>query len=453
MILCAYVRGINMEKKKYIGSFGYRLYKRYIRFMNNRLLFRHVYYQGKEDLPALGEPCMIVSCHQNCANDPLVMILGLENESHPYVIARGNVFSWHPLITKFFLWLGMLPAFRLNYDGQESLGKNEETIRISGGKMLEGNRLIMYPEGTHQDKHWLGDFSFGYTRLAFQTAERDGFQHDIKIVPSAHHYEDFLGVQTDVLVRFGKPISLAPYYELYKTKPRTAQREVNQLVRAQIEEMMLDVRDLEHYEEIDWLRNSEFGDTYCCAQGKNPKFLPDKLDSDKKLCDQIQATGVYWDKIAEIRREEAGIGIKDKDIASVKGWLTTILSIMAQIILLPLWLVSLYPNLLHYNIHRPFMKSDKMFTNSWRFIIPVVVGVPFFFLLTVLVCGLVWGLWWQSVVWMLLATYPLALFAYYEWKWMQSTFRNIRMLCNKKRMAELKEKRKVLFESIKNKIQ
>ena len=426
-------------------------------------MFRHVYYQGKENLPALGEPCMIVSCHQNCANDPLVMLLGLENESHPYVIARGNVFSWHPLITKFFLWLGMLPAFRLNYDGQESLGKNEETIRISGGKMLDGNRLIMYPEGGHQNKHWLGEFSFGYTRLAFQTAEHDGFQHDIKIVPSAHHYEDYFGVQTDVLIRFGKPISLAPYYELYQSKPRTAQREVNKLVRAQIEELMLDVRDLEHYAQIDWLRNSAFGDAYCRSLGKDPRFLPDKLESDKRLCGWMENTmnageppalpdDAYWGEIDEIRREEEEMGISDKDIDSAKGWAVVLLSVLAQILLLPLWVVSLYPNIFHYNIHRPFMKSDEMFTNSWRFIIPVVVGVPFFFVLTVLVCGLAWGWWWQSVVWMLLATYPLALFAYYEWKWMKSTWRNIKMLCNKKRMAELKEKRKTLFETIKNMI-
>ena len=245
-----------MGEEKYLGGKGYQWYKHYARFMNRHLMYR-VEYIGKENLPALGEPCMIVSNHQNCANDPLNLLLGLENESHPYVIARGNVFSWHKLITKFFLWLGMLPAFRLDFEGQESLSKNAETIRISGGKMLEGNRLIMYPEGTHQDKHWLGDFSFGYTRLAFETAARDGFAHNIKIVPSAHHYADYFEPGVDVVIRFGQPISLSDYYELYKTKPRTAQRQVNELVRKQIEDMMLDIRDLEHYDDIDWLRQSE----------------------------------------------------------------------------------------------------------------------------------------------------------------------------------------------------
>ncbi len=255
--------------------------------MNEHLMYRHVYYLHREHIPALGEPCMIVSNHQNCANDPLNLLLGLENESHPYVIARGNVFSLHPLITKFFLWLGMLPAFRLEFEGTDNFAKNDETIRISGGKMLEGHRLIMYPEGGHQDKRFLGEFSFGYTRLAFQAAEKDGFQHDIQILPSAHHYSDYFEVQADVMITFGTPISLAPYYEFYKTKPRTAQREVNALVRAQIESMMLDIRDLDHYTAIDWLRTSALGDDFCRSQGANPDYLPDKLKTDKLLVERL----------------------------------------------------------------------------------------------------------------------------------------------------------------------
>jgi 1-acyl-sn-glycerol-3-phosphate acyltransferase len=78
---------------------------------------------------------------------------------------------------------------------------------------------------------WLDDFSFGYTHLAFEAAARDGFAHNIKIVPSAHHYADYFEPGVDVVIRFGQPISLSDYYELYKTKPRTAQRQVNELVR------------------------------------------------------------------------------------------------------------------------------------------------------------------------------------------------------------------------------
>lgn len=440
------------ERKSYIGTLGYRAYKRYVRFMNEHIMFRRVYYLNRENLPELGKPCMIVSCHQNCANDPLVLLLGLENESHPFVIARGNVFSWHPLITKFFLWLGMLPAFRLAYDGEENLKNNEETIRISGGKMLEGNRLIMYPEGTHQDKHWLGDFSYGYTRLAFQTAERDNFEHDIVILPSAHHYSSYFGLQADVMIRFGTPISLKQFYELYKQKPRTAQREVNKLVREQIQNMMLDIRDLDHYNQLDWLRESEYGVEHCKEMGLNPAYLPDKLQSDKSLVEQIENSESKEDLFAMINKTidaEDALGVTEQDIMKKKGWCVTLLSMLAQLLLLPIWVVSLYPNAIHYYVPKLFLKTDRMFENSWTFIIPVVVGIPFFFLLTVLVCGLVWGWWWQSVVWMLLAVYPGSLFTWYVGKWMQSTCRNLKMLFCMNKLQTLMAMRKHLFEEIK----
>lgn len=440
-----------MSKEKYIGGIGYRLYKSYVRFVNEHIMYHKVYYLNRENVPALGEPCMIVSNHQNCANDPLNLLLGLENESHPFVIARGNVFSWHPLITKFFLWLGMLPAFRLNFDGAESLKKNAETIRISGGKMLEGNRLIMYPEGGHQDKHWLGEFSYGYTRMAFETAESDNFEHDIKILPCAHHYKDYFAVQSEVMIQFGTPISLEPYYELYKTKPRTAQREVNKLVRNQIESMMLDVRDLEHYDAIDWLRNSEFGYNWCKEDGVNTSYLPDKLKVDKLLVEKLSKLegNELYDEMLDIKSREEAIGVTEVEYYSPMSWLQILLSIICLILLLPLWLVSLYPNIVHYNIYRPFMKTDKMFTNSWRFIIPVVVGVPFWFMLTVLLCGLLWGWWWQSIVLMLLSFYPLSVFAIKYWDYLCRVARNIKLLCCSKQVGEISRKRADLFDKLK----
>ncbi len=450
-ILVLTVLVMKENKKPYIAGWGYRIFKSYVRFYNDHLLYRHSYYIDKENLPPLGEPCLIVSNHQNCANDPLNLLLGLENRSHPFVIARGNIFSWNPLLTKFFLWLGMLPAFRLSHEGAESLSKNDETIRVSGGKMLEGNRLIMYPEGVHQHIRWLGDFSFGYTRMAFQTAEKDGFKRDIKIVPAVNHYSDYRAVQADMLIRFGEPVSLAPYYELYKEKPRTAQREVNKLVRERIQAMMLDVRDLDHYDEIDWIRNSEFGSEYCRKKSLNSEYLPDKLQSDKQLVAAL-ADFADWDAVREIREEEERLRINDIDLSKRKSILTLSASVLAQTLLLPLWVCTLYPNIFHYNIHRPFLRTDDMYTNSYRLIAPVVVGLPFFFLLTVLFCGLMWGWWWQSALWMLLVTYPLSLFAFYEWKWMKNTWQGIRLLCHKAQVDALMEKRTKLFDNLRKTI-
>ena len=85
-----------------------------------------------------------------------------------------------------------------------------------------------------------------------------------------------------MLVKFGTPISLQPYYELYKTKPRTAQREVNKLVREQISGLMLDIRDLDNYDAIDFIRTT-YGIDYAKKNGVDPDDLPNRLLSDKEL--------------------------------------------------------------------------------------------------------------------------------------------------------------------------
>lgn len=444
----------NIPKK---AGLGYRLYKKYIHFFHNHLFYKNVYYINKENLPPLGEPTMIVSNHQNCANDPIAILMGLEPQYRAYTIARGDVFGWNPLVTKFWYWLGMLPAYRLNYEGAEALANNAETIRISGGKLLEGHRLIMYPEGTHQNKRWLGDFSFGYTRLAFETAEADGFQHDIKILPTANHYSSYFGIQEDVLIRFGTPISLKDYYEQYKEKPRTTQRIVNKLVREQILSLMLNISDLEHYDAIDWLRESEFGTRYSIEHKKNPKYLPEKQEADKLLVTDLeqlmQNDKSTWDdictQIGEISHQEKQLGITNEQVLHPWGASKICLSLLCQVLLFPLWLVSLYPNGIHYWLPKAFLKTDKMFTNSLLFIIPIVIGIPLFSLLTLLVMGLVWGLWWQALVWILLF-YPLAFFGYLEGRWMKKTWRNLKVLFNKGKVNQLRQKTEQVFNKIKS---
>jgi hypothetical protein len=444
-----------MSQKKFFGSKGYQLFKHYVRFLNEHLMFRMIY-EGKENIPPMGEMCILASNHQNCANDPLNLLLGLENETHPYVLARSDAFELPvPGIRPFFYWLGMLPAFRAEFgNGPEAAAKNEETMRIVYDKVLDGNRLIIYPAGIHHDKHWFDEFTSGYTHMAFTAAKMADFKKEFYILPCANHYEDYYEVGAQVIIRYGKPVPLSPFYEMYQTKPRTAQREVNKLVRAQIEDMILDVRDLEHYDQIDWLRDSAFGIDHCRAMGLNPAWLPDKLESDRKLVATIAERGwtdAEWNAIDAVRQKEARLGIAERDIMNRKGWGVTLLSLLAQLLLLPLWLVSLYPNIIHYNIHRPFVKKDRLFTNSVRFIVPTVFGIPLFFIGTVLVCGLAWGWWWQSAVWMLLASFPLAWFALHEWQWMKKTWRNLRVLRSEK-IKELWSEREQLFAYLKTKI-
>ena len=434
------------------GGIGYRVFKHYVRFLHSRVFYKKVYYIGKENIPEQGVPVVFASNHQNCACDPLLLLLGLENESHPYVVARGDVFGKSPIADKFFNWLGLVPAFRLNFDGAEALQKNEAMLATTEQKLLEGNRLIIFPEGGHQDKHYLGEFSFGYTRLAFQAAEKANFEKDIVIVPCCNHYSDYFEAKTEALYRFGEPVHLQPYYELYKTKPRTAQREVNKIVRQRIQAMMLDVQDVENYDVVDWtLSNSPCKgegeelpssiDTNLapslCREGRGGSSslpLPVRLEAEKAVVaalakEKAEQPEVFEARCKEVRNILAECKKRHLDYRNLhKGNVWRALGYtLLSLLILPVWIVSLWPNLLLYTLPLMFLKTDKMFTNTWRLILAVVVGVPFFLLLTLFVAGFGFGWWWQALAWILL--YPLTVdIAWYGWKHLQRTVQEWKMI-------------------------
>ena len=347
-----------------------------------------------------------------------------------------------------------MPAFRLNFDGAEALQKNEAMLATTEQKLLEGNRLIIFPEGGHQDKHYLGEFSFGYTRLAFQAAEKANFEKDIVIVPCCNHYSDYFEAKTEALYRFGEPVHLQPYYELYKTKPRTAQREVNKIVRQRIQAMMLDVQDVENYDVVEFMwdkgvrikderlnsADSETSETNvispssCVLYPSSKQPLPARLEAEKAVVaalakEKAEQPEVFEARCKEVRNILAECKKRHLDYRNLhKGSVWRALGYtLLSLLILPIWIVSLWPNLLLYTLPLMFLKTDKMFTNTWRLILAVVVGVPFFLLLTLFVAGFGFGWWWQALAWILL--YPLTVdIAWYGWKHLQRTVQEWKMI-------------------------
>ena len=380
-----------------------KAFRIYLQFVNSGLYFRKEHLVSVEKVPIDGTPLVIVSNHQNCLNDPLSVAMNLTDRRINF-IARANVFK-NPIAARFLRKLGLLPAYRMAYDGYASVAKNRATLDAAGQALCDGESVMLFPEASHQDKRWLGTFKIAYLKIAFDAAERFNFERDVMVLPSANHYSNYFHARTDMLIRFGDPISLKPYYEEYKAEPRATMLKINEIVREKIKELMLHVDDLEHYDQIDFLRETGYGRKYAIEHGFNFKYLPSRLLSDQKLVSELQeATNEHPEEMEQIYADTAELadglkklGIRDWLFIRDPKWPMALLRALGLLLLLPLFLVSIIPTGLLFLIPKIFLKAwikDEMFYSSFHVGVSVFVSVPICFILPIVLLWIFAGFWW-----------------------------------------------------------
>ena len=380
-----------------------KAFRSYLQYVNSRLYFRKEYVVNKENVPENGTPVVVVSNHQNCLNDPLCVCLKLTDRRMNF-LARANVFK-RPIFNRALRAMGLLPAYRMDYEGYSAVANNRETMDDAGKALMVGETVMLYPEGGHQDKRWLGKFKLGYLRIAFDAAERMNFERDVMVLPSCNHYSNYFHARSDMLIKFGKPVSLKPYYEDYKRAPRETMMRINDIVHSEIRSLMLYVDDLEHYDEIDFLRDNGYGFDYAKRQGLRPRHLPSRLVSDQKLVEALQKAykeqpermeEIYADT-REYSAELERLNIRDWLFGKGSGVGGFILRGLGLLILLPLFLISIIPSSLMFIIPKIFLKKlikDKMFVSSFNVAVSALITVPVCQLLPFILLWVFAGFWW-----------------------------------------------------------
>ncbi len=392
------------------------LLKRYVRLMFNKLYYRYVYIVGQDNIPPKGSAVLIASNHQNCMMDPLAILFSLDR--HAKFLTRASVFS-NPKIAKLLRTIGLLPAYRLGFEGIEAVKNNEDTFSTSEKELLNGHPIVIFPEGMHQHSRFLGEFSFGYTKMAFEAAQLSDWEKEVFILPSANHYKHWGHMQSDLVVSFGEPVSLKPYYELYQSKPRTAQREVNKVVRQRISEMMLNIEDQENYEAIEFLTRSYAVD-YAIKHGKNPADLQDMLWAGKCIVSSMASIKDSKPDLAKQIFDKACLLNSMMQEQKVRDWLfrekpsvlNVVLTSVVMIILFPLFVLSLIPNILVFIA--PYFVLPKI--KDWMFYSSVFFGVslitiPLLYTITYIILGVISDCWLISLIYTMLLPF-LGLFAW-----------------------------------------
>ena len=380
-----------------------KAFRAYLQYVNSGLYFRKEHILGLENVPTNGTPVVVVSNHQNCLNDPLCVCLQLTDRRMNF-IARANVFK-NPIFNKALRAMGLLPAYRMSHEGLGAVCKNQETFDDAGAALNDGETLMLFPEADHQDKRWLGTFKLGYLRIAFAAAEKNNFEQDIMILPSCNHYSNYFHARTDMLIRFGTPISLKPYYERYKESPRETMVEINKIVRAEIQSMMLHIADVENYDQIDFLRDNGYGKEYAKKHGYKYNYLPSRLLSDQHLVNELETASKEQPEVmADIYKDTDKL-IKGLKELNIRDWLfqknpgigAAALRGLGLIALLPLFIVSIIPTALLFLIPKIFLKAmikDHMFFSSFNVAVSAFVSIPICLIIPVILLWIFLGFWW-----------------------------------------------------------
>lgn len=380
-----------------------KAFRAYLIYVNSGLYFRKEHIVDLENLPPNGTPLLIVSNHQNCLNDPLCVCLALTDRRMNF-IARANVFQ-RPIFNKALRAMGLLPAYRMSFEGYAAVNKNRETMGDASKAISDGETLMMFPEAGHQDKRWLGDFKLGYLRIAFDAAERLNFERDVVILPSCNHYACYFHARSRMLIKFGKPISLREYYDSYREALRETLAKVNTLVRSKIDELMLNIEELDNYDEIDFLRNSEYGDRYATKHGFKPNYLPTRLLADKQLVATLAEAAnkhpeemqqVYADT-RQLRSEMERLNIRDWLFERKPNCVTLTLRASALIALLPLFVASIIPTALLFIVPKIFIArliKDRMFLGSFNLAVSALITIPICQFLASILIWIFCSGWW-----------------------------------------------------------
>lgn len=380
-----------------------KAFRVYLQYINSGLYFSNEYIVGLEHVPVDGTPLVVVSNHQNCLNDPLCVCLKLTDRRMNF-IARANVFK-NPVFNRALRAMGLLPAYRMSHEGFAAINNNQATLDAAGHALTDGETVMLYPEADHQDKRWLGNFKIGYLRIAFGAAEKMDFKQDVMVLPSCNHYSNYFHARTEMLIKFGEPISLMPYYEQYKVAPRETMMKVNDIVRSSIQSMMLHIEDLEHYDQIDFLRETGYGRKWAKEHGYKFRYLPSRLRSDQQLVDALQRAHdelptemeLIYDDTAKYMEGLKSMNIRDWLFIHNPGIEAPILRGLGLILLMPLFIISIIPTGLLFVIPKIFTSrliKDKMFFSSFNVGVSAFVSVPLCQIVPAVLLWIFAGGWW-----------------------------------------------------------
>lgn len=327
----------------------------------------HVWYKrititGRENIPQ-GKPVIFAPNHQNGIIDPLLVLAASRRQI--VWLATADYFK-NKLLAKILRRFRVVPVHRMK-DGSDVLGDNRLVFMKCYEVLQRNHELGLFPEGAYWGYQRLRPAQKTISRIAFLSEELSNFELDVQIVPVGITYSHYYHFHHNVLVQFGKPISVKEYKNSYRENSEKADLELRQTLEAALLELMIHIPSEEYYTEIRQLLLT-CDHHFMRQMGASRKHLIRKFVSHKQLTDVLlkhitlapHDAEALFKKTKEYRLLLADLQMHDSMLdKSHNSWLTA-LYLIGLLPLFPLFLVGFLINILPFYVpYRAFISAHR----------------------------------------------------------------------------------------------
>jgi hypothetical protein len=215
----------------------------------------------------------------------------------------------------------------------------------------------------------------------------------LKILPVCLHYSNYERIGSKLLIIIGKPFTFEEFYEIHKTDPNLAFQKLNEKTRAILKEMVIDITDLEHYNQYDMLRLMISRNRL--ALMKTDCNYHQSFIEEKKVVEQIDTLKEQnpekfhqlIDKTEQYQRDLKNLKMRDWLINSKVSWFKSIVKDFGLLLLFPFFIFSVINNGVVYYTPELLVKKlkDRQLFSTVRFAMGFLLALFWYLILLILV--------------------------------------------------------------------
>jgi hypothetical protein len=326
--------------------------------------------------------------------DPLVV--GTTCNRKLFFFAKSTLFN--NFFSKWLLpKLQLVPVYRRQDDPSQT-NKNQDTFE-KGFQILKNNgAFLIFPEGVSTGERTLSKIKTGAARIGFGAMVKNDWALDITMIPVGLSYSNAIKFKSNVIVRYGSPISLKEFRDQYDLDEFNVVNQLTQQIETALTKLTTNVNDLAS-EEIVSALELIYKKELMTDLGLDSKNKSDDFSATKGL-----VNGVEWyfknkperveefkEKFQNYQNHLSLLKLKDEFLDPTNKSITLFkrIQIIAYLTLgFPIYLYGVINNIIPYKLPRLIAKQfarskseiapTKLITGIGIFVIYYILEILFF---------------------------------------------------------------------------